>query len=73
MSGHAYIEAVGLDQPNILELSEKVDKLASSGVVKINEVREAMGLEPLPDGNRVIITKNYTTDTKGGEEDDSED
>lgn len=72
LAGDAYIEAVGLDQPNILELSEQVDKLASSGVVKINEVREAMGLEPLPDGDRVIITKNYTTDTKGGEEDDSE-
>lgn len=66
----AHIEAVGLDQPSILDLSEQVDRLASSGVVKVNEVRQAMGLSPLPDGDRVIMTKNYTTDLKGGEQDD---
>lgn len=69
----AHIETIGLDQPNILELSEKVDKLASSGVVKVNEVREAIGLEPINDGDRIIMTKNYTTDLKGGEDNDSKD
>ncbi len=67
-----YIETVGLDQPSILELSEQVDKLASSGVVKVNEVRTAMGLEPLSDGNRIIMTKNYTTDLKGGDKNENE-
>ncbi|MFO1546678.1 phage portal protein [Lactiplantibacillus plantarum] len=70
LSNGVHIEAVGLDQPSILDLSEQVDRLASSGVVKVNEVRQAMGLSPLQDGDRVIMTKNYTTDLKGGEQDD---
>jgi HK97 family phage portal protein len=73
LNDDAHIETIGLDQPNILELSEQVDKLASSGVVKVNEVREAIGLEPIDDGDRIIMTKNYTTNLKGGEEDDSKD
>lgn len=72
MQKNYHIEAIGLDQPNILDVSEQIDKLVSSGAVKVNEVRQAVGLEPLPDGDKVIMTKNYTT-AKGGDTDDNED
>ncbi|MDB8858818.1 phage portal protein [Pediococcus acidilactici] len=72
MQKNYHIEAIGLDQPNILDVSEQIDKLVSSGAVKVNEVRQAVGLEPLPDGDKVIMTKNYTT-ARGGDTDDNED
>ncbi|WDQ20874.1 phage portal protein [Lactiplantibacillus plantarum] len=59
------VEVIGIDRPNILELADKVDKLGSSGVVEINEVRDALKLPPHKDGDQIIMTKNYTT--KGGE------
>lgn len=60
------VEVIGIDRPNILELADKIDKLGSSGVVEINEVRDALKLPPHKDGNQIIMTKNYTT-AKGGE------
>ena len=53
------IELTGFKTINILDRADAIDKVGSSGIVKINEVREASGLPPLPDGDKVIMTKNY--------------
>lgn len=59
------VEVIGINRPNILELADKIDKLGSSGMVQQNEVRKAVGLPALPDGDQIVMTKNYTT--KGGD------
>ncbi|MCT1181687.1 phage portal protein, partial [Lactococcus lactis] len=53
---------------NILDRADAIDKVGSSGVVKINEVREAAGLPPTLDGDVFIMTKNY--EKKGKEKDE---
>ncbi|WP_180752708.1 phage portal protein [Lactococcus fujiensis] len=53
------IEMTGFKSVNILDRADAIDKVGSSGVVKVNEVREAAGLIPLPDGDKIIMTKNY--------------
>lgn len=51
------IEMTGFKSVNILDRADAIDKVGSSGVVKVNEVREAAGLIPLPDGDKIIMTK----------------
>ena len=53
------IQMTGFKTINILDRADAIDKVGSSGVVKINEVREASNLPPIPDGDRFIMTKNY--------------
>lgn len=53
------IQMTGFKTINILDRADAIDKVGSSGVVKINEVREAAGLPAMTDGNKVIMTKNY--------------
>ena len=53
------IQMTGFKTINILDRADAIDKVGSSGVVKVNEVREASNLPPIPDGDRFIMTKNY--------------
>lgn len=53
------LQMTGFKTINILDRADAIDKVGSSGVVKVNEVREASNLPPIPDGDRFIMTKNY--------------
>lgn len=61
------LEMRGFKTINILDRADAIDKVGSSGVVKINEVREAANLPPLPDGEKIIMTKNYTKEGENSE------
>lgn len=59
-----------IDYINVLSKSDAVDKLISSGAYTTNEVREKLGNEPIKDGDKRLITKNYAVADevlKGGE------
>lgn len=62
------IQMTGYKTINILDRADAIDKVGSSGVVKINEVREASNLPPIPDGDRFIMTKNYEEKGKNSED-----
>lgn len=62
------IQMTGFKTINILDRADAIDKVGSSGVVKINEVREAAGLPAIADGDKVIMTKNYEEKGKISEE-----
>lgn len=62
------IQMTGFKTINILDRADAIDKVGSSGVVKINEVREAAGLPAMADGDKVIMTKNYEEKGKTSEE-----
>lgn len=62
------IQMTGFKTINILDRADAIDKVGSSGVVNINEVREAAGLPAMTDGNKVIMTKNYEEKGKTSEE-----
>lgn len=63
------IEVIGINKPNIFELSNAIDKLVSSGTFSHNELRIACGYDPREGGDKYYITKNYETlSLKGGEE-----
>lgn len=62
------IQMTGFKTINILDRADAIDKVGSSGVVKINEVREAAGLPAMVDGDKVIMTKNYEEKGKMSEE-----
>lgn len=62
------IQMTGFKTINILDRADAIDKVGSSGVVKINEVREASNLPPIPDGDRFIMTKNYEEKGKNSED-----
>ena len=62
------IQMTGFKTINILDRADAIDKVGSSGVVKINEVREAAGLPAMTDGDKVIMTKNYEEKGKTSEE-----
>lgn len=64
------VEVIGINRPSILDLADKIDKAGASGMVTQNEVRHELKLSPLPDGDQIIMTKNYTT--KGGDNNDNE-
>lgn len=62
------IQMTGFKTVNILDRADAIDKVGSSGVVKINEVREASNLPPIPDGDQFIMTKNYEEKGKSSED-----
>ena len=61
------LSMTGFKTINILERADAIDKVGSSGVVKINEVREAAGLPAMDNGDKVIMTKNYTKEGENSE------
>ncbi|SPS11299.1 hypothetical protein AMHIJAGA_01233 [Lactococcus lactis] len=67
MNGNT-LQMTGFKTINILDRADAIDKVGSSGVVKINEVREASNLPPIPDGDRFIMTKNYEEKGKNSED-----
>lgn len=58
MNGNT-LQMTGFKTVNILDRADAIDKAGSSGVIKINEVREAVNLPPTEDGDKFIMTKNY--------------
>ena len=64
------IKIIGEGQRDKFALAQSIDKLISSGSMLINEVREELGLEAVPWGDKPLITKNYQLGEdieKGGE------
>ena len=67
---------IGEGQRDKFSLAQSIDKLISSGSMLINEVREELGLEAVPWGDKPLITKNYQLGEdveKGGEKEDESD
>lgn len=62
------VKAVGLHQYNLFDVATSGDKLIAAGLAMADEIREEIGLEPLPDGlgQRLYITKNYLEMRKEG-------
>lgn len=54
---------------DLLEYATQIDKVTSGGAFMIDEVREAVEYDPLPngEGQERIRTKNYEIESKGGE------
>lgn len=72
-SGQRSFAIVGEGQRDKFALAENIDKLISSGAMLINEVREELGLEAVPWGNKPVMTKNYQIGEEieeGGEKED---
>lgn len=65
-----HVKPIGLDQKDIYQLSENIDKLISSGTLNNNDVRRDFNLPPREGGDEYVITKNYTT--KGGDNNDAD-
>lgn len=68
------ISVTGVLPINIIENAIQIDKITSGGSFLVDEVREALEYDPLPngEGNKVIRTKNYEESSKGGEEENDE-
>ncbi|RHJ28923.1 phage portal protein [Lactococcus lactis] len=62
------LQMTGFKTVNILDRADAIDKAGSSGVIKVNEVREAANLPPTEDGDRFIMTKNYEEKGKNSED-----
>lgn len=62
------IQMTGFRTINILDRADAIDKAGSSGIVKKNEVREAINLPPTEDGDVFIMTKNYEKKGKDSED-----
>ena len=60
MSG-CLIKATGLMRKDIFDIASSGDKLIAAGLAMADEIREEIGLGPLPNGlgQRLYITKNY--------------
>lgn len=74
--GNKRLVIVGEGQRDKFSLAQSIDKLISSGSMLINEVREELGLEAVPWGDKPLITKNYQLGEdveKGGEKEDESD
>lgn len=67
-----HIETVGLDRPNMFDVAEPIDKIISAGVANPNVILHELGMPKRPNGDEYVITKNYTTNLKGGENDDND-
>lgn len=67
------IQVSGILVPDIFDFAVQIDKIGSSGVFWVDEIREEAGFDPLPngEGQKVIRTKNYE-EVKGGEEKNAE-
>lgn len=64
---------IGEGQRDKFALAENIDKLISSGAMTRNEVRNELGLESVPGGDKFLITKNYQIGEqieKGGKKED---
>lgn len=68
-----HIDVIGINRPDPFALSDSIDKLISSGTFSRNEIRQKLGEEPVKGLDEFVITKNYTTSTKGGDKDDNKD
>ena len=55
------VKVTGLHQYNLFDVATSGDKLIAAGLAMADEIREEIGLEPLPNGlgQRLYITKNY--------------
>lgn len=55
------VKVTGLHQYNLFDIATSGDKLIAAGLAMADEIREEIGLEPLPNGlgQRLYITKNY--------------
>lgn len=62
------LQMTGFKTINILDRADAIDKAGSSGIVKKNEVREAINLPPTEDGDVFIMTKNYEKKGKDSED-----
>lgn len=62
------LQMTGFKTINILDRADAIDKAGASGVIKVNEVREAANLPPTEDGDRFIMTKNYEEKGKNSED-----
>lgn len=63
------IEVTNVLPKDILEYATQIDKIVSSGTFLRDEVRNALGYDPLAngEGQKLIMTKNYQIVLKGGE------
>lgn len=72
---NAEIKLIGLSKANLFDLATNIDKLLSSGAFNRNEIRKELNYEPIPDGDKFFITKNYMHESeleKGGENDEED-
>nr|WP_244227739.1 phage portal protein [Streptococcus suis] len=68
-----YIKATGLLRRDLFDIAASGDKLIAAGLAMADEIREEIGLSPLPNGlgQRLYITKNYLElREEGGTKDD---
>lgn len=63
------IKVVKVLPKDLLEYATQIDKVTSGGAFEIDEVREAIDYDELPnnEGKRRILTKNYEETAEGGE------
>lgn len=56
-----YVKAIGLHKRDLFDIATSGDKLIAAGIAVADEIREEIGLAPLPDGagQKLYITKNY--------------
>ncbi|HEM6230254.1 TPA: phage portal protein [Streptococcus suis] len=69
----SYIKATGLLRRDLFDIAASGDKLIAAGLAMADEIREEIGLGPLPNGlgQRLYITKNYLElREEGGTKDD---
>lgn len=64
------IRVINVLPVDIIENATQIDKIVSSGAFYVDEVRDNLEFEQLPngEGQKIIMTKNYQEQTKGGEE-----
>lgn len=68
-SGMKY-SAKSVKYRDIFELATSFDKLISSGSFNRNELRAEVDYDPIPDGEKFLITKNYMEYAEGGVKED---
>lgn len=69
-----YLKATGLHKRDLFDVATPADKLIAAGIATADEIREEIGLLPLPNGlgQKLYITKNYEAlGEKGGKDDES--
>ncbi|MFX3806073.1 phage portal protein, partial [Streptococcus suis] len=69
----SYIKATGLLRRDVFDIAASGDKLIAAGLAMADEIREELGLGPLPNGlgQRLYLTKNYLElREEGGTKDD---
>lgn len=69
-----YIKATGLHKRDLFDIATPADKLIAAGIAMADEIREEIGLSPLPNGlgQKLYITKNYEElGVEGGNEDET--